>query len=140
MKETLQPGLEHEFRLTVTKNQTVPALYPDSHEFGTMPEVFATGYMVGFIELACVHALKPYLDWPREQSVGTRIDITHVAATPPGMEVRARVKLMELEGRRLVFEVEAFDEVEPIGRGTHERFIINAEKFNAKVNKKAERE
>lgn len=139
MKDSLKPGLESEFRLMVTERQTVPALYPDSDEFRVMPEVFATGYMVGFIELACIHALNPHIDWPREQSVGTGINITHVAATPPGMEVTAKVKLLEVEGRKLLFEVQAFDEVELIGKGTHERFIINAEKFNEKARKKGEK-
>ena len=139
MKDSLKPGIEHEFRFLVTDRQTVPALYPDSDEFRIMPEVFATGYMVGFIELACIHALNPHIDWPREQTVGTRIDVTHVAATPPGMEVRAVVKLVEVDGRKLVFEVRAYDEVELIGEGIHERFIINADKFKEKAKMKGKR-
>jgi len=137
MKETLRPGIEHELRFRVPDTKTVPALYPESPEFQVMPEVFATGFMVGFLEWACIQSVVPHLDWPAEQTVGTRIDVSHSAATPPGFEVVARVKLVEVDGRRLVFEVEAHDGVDVISKGTHERFVINAEKFNAKVREKA---
>jgi fluoroacetyl-CoA thioesterase len=102
-----------------------------------MPEVFATGFMVGLLEWACIKAVKPHLVWPSEQTVGTHIDVSHLAATPPGFEVTANVKLVEVDGRRLVFEVEAHDGVDLISRGTHERFIINKEKFDAKMQQKA---
>jgi fluoroacetyl-CoA thioesterase len=102
-----------------------------------MPKVFATGYMVGFIEWACIKAVNPYLDWPEEQTVGTRVDVSHIAATPPGMEVTARVKLVEVDGRRLVFEVEAYDEKEQISKGRHERFIVNKKKFDDKMRSKS---
>jgi len=138
MKETLQPGLEHEFRYRVPETKTVPALYPESPEFQQMPEVFATGFMVGFFEWACIQAINPHLDWPEEQTVGTHINVSHTAATPPGFEVTAKVKLVEVDGKRLVFDIEAHDGVDPIGRGTHERFIINSPKFTAKIKRKAE--
>jgi fluoroacetyl-CoA thioesterase len=102
-----------------------------------MPRVFATGFMVGFIEWTCIQALLAHLDWPREQSVGTHVNISHLAATPPGLEVVARVRLVEVDGRRLVFEVEASDGVDVISRGTHERFIIDVERFVQKVRQKA---
>ena len=137
MKETLRSGIEHELRFRVPHTKTVPALYPESPEFRAMPEVFATGFMVGLIEWACIQALNPHIDWPVEQSVGTHINVSHSAATPPGLEVSAKVKLVEVDGRRLVFQVEAHDGMDVISRGTHERFIINAEKFNAKVREKA---
>lgn len=136
MKGSLKPGIEHELRFRVTDTKTVPALYPESSEFQKMPEVFATGFLVGFIEWACIQAVNPHLDWPAEQTVGTHINVSHSAATPPGLDVVARVKLIEVDGRRLVFEVEANDRVDVISKGTHERFIINAEKFNAKVREK----
>ena len=136
MKESLKRGIEHELRFRVADTKTVPALYPESSEFQKMPEVFATGFLVGFIEWACIQAVTPHLDWPVEQTVGTHINVSHSAATPPGLEVVARVKLIEVDGRRLVFEVEANDGVDVISKGTHERFIINAEKFNAKVREK----
>jgi fluoroacetyl-CoA thioesterase len=139
MKETLRPGIEHEFRFRVSEAKTVPALYPESAEFQAMPRVFATGFMVGFIEWACIQAIHPHIDWPAEQTVGTHVNLSHVAATPPGFEVRAKVRLTEVDGRRLVFEVEADDGVDVISRGTHERFVIQAAKFNARVAEKLAR-
>ena len=139
MKDTLKPGIESELAFCIPKTKTVPALYPESPEFQAMPEVFATGFMVGFIEWACIQAVNPHLDWPVEQTVGTRIDVTHVAATPPGMTVTAKVRLVEVDRRRLVFEVEAWDEVELIGKGTHERFVIDKVKFDEKMKGKMEK-
>jgi fluoroacetyl-CoA thioesterase len=101
-----------------------------------MPEVFATGYMVGLIEWTCIKAINPHLDWPREQTVGIHIDVNHIAATPPGLEVTTKVKLIEVDGRKLVFEVEAHDGVDLISQGKHERFIIYKEKFDAKMKDK----
>lgn len=137
MKETLKPGIEHELRVRVTQSKTVPALYPESLEFQEMPEVFATGFMVGFLEWACIVAVKPHLDWPEEQTVGTHINVSHTAATPPGFEVTAKVRLVTVEGRRLVFDVEAHDNVDLISKGTHERFVINRAKFLEKARQKA---
>jgi len=94
---------------------------------------------VGLTEWTCIQALKPHLDWPREQSVGTRINLSHEAPTPPGMEVTVRVKLVEVDGRRLVFEVEGEDGVDTICRGTHERFLINYERFMQRVASKREK-
>lgn len=138
MKDTLKPGIEHEFRFRVPESKTVPALYPESPEFQEMPEVFATGFMVGFLEWACIVTVKPHLDWPAEQTVGTHVNVSHTAATPPGLEVTAKVKLVEVDGRRLVFQVEAHDGVDTIAKGTHERFVINRDKFNQKVKVKAQ--
>lgn len=136
MKETLKPGIRYEHKFVVPTSKTVPALYPEAEEFLAMPEVFATGFMVGFLEWACIKAINPHLDWPREQSVGTHIDVSHEAATPPGLEVTASVELLEVDGRRLLFAVEAHDGVEVISRGRHERFVINKEKFDARVGEK----
>lgn len=138
VKDTLKPGIEHEFRYRVPESKTVPALYPESPEFQEMPEVFATGFMVGFLEWACIVTVKPHLDWPAEQTVGTHVNVSHTAATPPGLEVTAKVKLVEVDGRRLVFQVEAHDGVDTIAKGTHERFVINRDKFNQKVKVKAQ--
>ncbi len=140
MKKTLKAGLEHELRFRVPDSKTVPALYPESAEFQVMPRVFATGFMVGLIEWACIQAVNPHIDWPHEQTVGIHINVNHTAATPPGLEVFVRVKLIELDGKRLVFETELNDGVDMISKGTHERFIIDAEKFNHKVNQKAKEE
>ena len=101
-----------------------------------MPEVFATGFLVGFLEWTCIKAINPYLDWPKEQTVGTHINVTHEAATPPGLEVTATVELIAVEGRKLTFVVEANDGVDLISKGRHERFVINKEKFDIKVGEK----
>ncbi len=139
MKDTLKPGIESQFTFCITGAKTVPALYPESAEFQQMPEVFATGYLVGFLEWACIQAVNPHLDWPAEKTVGTHIDVSHIAATPPGLEVTAKVKLVEVDRRRLVFEVEAYDGVELISKGRHERFVIDKAKFDAKMKEKAEK-
>ncbi len=139
MKPTLQSGIEHTFTFRVDDSKTVPALYPESVEFQAMPQVFATGYMVGFIEWTCIQALNPHLDWPEEQTVGTHIDVSHLAATPPGLEVTAKVTLLEVDGRRLVFEVEASDGVDLIASGRHERFVIRKDKFDRKIQEKGNR-
>ena len=136
MNASLVPGLEHEFTFRVTAAKTVPALYPEAEEFQVMPNVFATGFMVGFFEWACIQALIPHLDWPAEQTVGTHIDVSHTAATPVGFEVTAKVKLVEVDRRRLVFEIEAHDGVDRIARGRHERFVIDKSKFDAKLASK----
>lgn len=137
MKDTLRPGLEHVLRFVATDAKTVPALYPESPEFREMPAVLATGYLVGFLEWCALLLAKPHLDWPREQTVGTRIDMSHLAATPPGLVLTARAKLVGVEGRRLVYEVEADDGVDLIARGTHERAVILREKFDVRLAEKA---
>lgn len=86
VRESLRPGLRHELRFRVPESKTVPALYPEASEFQAMPAVFATGFLVGLLEWACLEAIIPHLDWPDEQSVGTHIDVSHEAATPPGFE------------------------------------------------------
>ncbi|MEK6744031.1 MAG: thioesterase family protein [Nitrospirota bacterium] len=139
MKDTLKPGIESTFTFHVPGTKTVPALYPESAEFQEMPEVFATGFLVGFLEWACIQAINPHLDWPAEQSVGTHIDVSHVAATPAGFDVTAKVKLIEVDKRRLLFEVEAHDGVELISKGKHERFVINKEMFDSKMQEKITR-
>jgi fluoroacetyl-CoA thioesterase len=139
LKPSLKPGLTYEHRFVVSATKTVPALYPEAEEFLVMPEVFATGFLVGFLEWACLKAIQPHLDWPREQSVGTHIDVSHAAATPPGMEVIANVELLAVEGRKLVFAVRAHDGVDVISEGRHERHVIVKERFEARVQAKRAR-
>jgi fluoroacetyl-CoA thioesterase len=139
MKDTLQPGMEHTFTFTITDAQTVPALYPESNELKAMPNVFATGYMIGLIEWTCIQALIPHLDWPDEQTVGIHVNVNHLAATPPGFDVTVRVKLVGVDGRRLAFEVEAHDGIDLITRGKHERFIIQKGKFDRKIQEKTQK-
>lgn len=136
MKDTLLPGIESELRFSVTETKTPSALYPESEEFREMPDVFSTGFLVGLLEWACIRAINPYIDWPHEVSVGTHIDISHSAVTPPGLEVVAKVKLINVDGRKLVFEVEAHDGVDTISKGTHERFVINKVRLIDKAESK----
>jgi fluoroacetyl-CoA thioesterase len=136
MKETLKEGIMFEFKYTVPENKTVPNLYPESEEFQNMPNVFATGFMVGLFEWACIRALKPYLNYPQEQTVGIHVNFSHVAATPPGLTITVRGKLDKIEGRKLSFSIEADDGVDKISEGMHDRFIIYTEKFNSKIEEK----
>ncbi|MEW8276240.1 MAG: thioesterase family protein [Candidatus Thiodiazotropha taylori] len=136
MKETLKPGIRYEHKFLLPSTKTVPNLYPESEEFMLMPEVFATGFLVGFLEWACIKAINSHLDWPAEQTVGIHVDVSHEAATPPGLEITATVELIEVEGRRLNFKVEAHDGIDLISKGTHERFVINKDIFDASISEK----
>jgi fluoroacetyl-CoA thioesterase len=137
MKDSLKPGIKCELKFKVPKSKTVPCLYPESDEFIVMPEVFATGYLVGFLEWACIKAINPHLDWPKEQTLGTHINVSHEAATPVGFEVTATVELIAVEGKKLIFNVEAHDGVDLISKGQHERFVISREKFDQRIKAKA---
>lgn len=137
MKPGLAAGLEHELRFTVTDRKTVPALYPESPSFVEMPAVFATGFMIGLLEWCCLELVKPYLEWPNEQTVGTHVNFSHTAATPPGFTVTVKPRLQEVDGRRLVFGVTAHDGVDTIITGRHERCIIDKSKFDARLAQKA---
>lgn len=139
MKDTLRAGLTHEFRFTIPRGKTVPFLYPESKMFREMPEVLATGFMVGLMEWACIDLLRAHLDWPREQSLGTRVDFSHLAATPPGLTVTVQVRLEEVAGRRLRFTLSAHDGIDTISEGTHERHVIDLERFNARLAEKIAR-
>ena len=133
MKDTLKPGLTYQFKYEVPENITVPFLYPEAAEFQQMPRVLATGFMVGLFEWTCIQAINPHIDWPDEQTVGIGINLNHLAATPPGLTVNVAVRLEEVEGRKLVFSILADDGIDKISEGTHERFVIDAAKFNARV-------
>lgn len=89
-RDTLQPGLSYEFRFTIPEDKTVPFLYPEAPEFQAMPRVLATGFMVGLFEWACIKAVNPHLEWPAEQTVGTAVAVSHIAATPPGLLLPCR--------------------------------------------------
>lgn len=138
MYPTLKPGLTFEFEYEVPENKTVPHIYPESPEFQQMPHVFSTGFMIALIEWACVRFVNEHIDWPHEQSVGIDVNLNHTAATPPGMTVTVKGELTEVDGKRLVFAIEADDGVDRITKGTHQRFIINAEKFISKAQEKLE--
>jgi fluoroacetyl-CoA thioesterase len=116
MSAKLAIGLSRWQTLRVDDGLTVPHVSKSFAGFADMPPVFATAFMVGFVEWVCVEALHPYLG-PGEQSVGIHIDLGHVAATPVGMDVTAHVELVEIHGRRLRFKVSCRDEVHLVGEG-----------------------
>ncbi|HYC37494.1 MAG TPA: thioesterase family protein [Usitatibacter sp.] len=137
MKDTLRAGLEGAFRYTVPASKTVPRIYEEAPDFQMMPPVLATGYLVALVEWACIELIKPHLDWPREMTLGTHVDLSHTAATPPGLTVEVSTRLQAVDGRKLVFEVSAHDGVDPITRGRHERHVVDAERFQRKLAAKS---
>jgi predicted thioesterase len=100
-------------------------------------EVLATPVVVGWLEDAAIRAVQPHLE-PGQGSVGTMVSMKHLAATPGGMTVRARATVKQVDGRRIVFDVEAHDDKEKIAEGEHERFIVNMAKFLDRVGQKAQ--
>lgn len=137
---SLQAGLKFEFQYKVPHKALVPVLYDDVEMCREMPPVLATGYMAGIMECACLDAIRPHVDWPRQQSVGTLISFSHLAATVEGDTVTVHGTLVEVDGRRLVFELEARDGAEQISAGRHERVLIDAARFKEKVTAKAQRQ
>ncbi len=125
----LAPGLRGEAHLTVDFTLTAAAL----GDFGVV--VLGTPYMINLMEIASAKAVEPELP-AGHTTVGTLVDVKHLAATPIDMKVTAHAKLLEVDGRRLVFSVEAFDEREKIGEGRHERYIVNLERFLERVKAK----
>lgn len=136
MKDTLKIGLRHSARLSVDDTLIVPNVSPKLEAFKDMPSVFATAFMVGFIEATCIEAIAPFLE-EGEHSVGTHIDMSHVAATPIGMTVTAEVELTAIDKRTLLFKVSAHDDAGLIGEGMHRRGVINVDKFKERVAQKA---
>jgi fluoroacetyl-CoA thioesterase len=129
----LERGLSGRSAMQVTDDKTALA-----YGSGGV-EVFATPAMIGLMENAAVNAVDPLLP-EGYGTVGTRLDVRHMAATPKGFRVFAEAKLIEIKGKRLVFEIAAFDEVERIGEGIHERFVIEKESFLKKVEEKRKME
>ncbi len=121
MKASLAVGLENEKTVTTTTQMGVAHL-------GEGPGVLSTPSMIGLMEQTCLEGVKPHLD-DNEQTVGTMVHIWHRAAIPTGEEVTIRCKLIEQDRRKLLFEVEVTGDGKVIGDGTHERFVINLDKF-----------
>ena len=136
MSPDLKPGIQLDFDYTVPDTKTVPRLYPEWAEFQQMPEVFATGFLIGLMEAVCQLAIKPFLDWPREQSVGTHVNFSHLAATPPGLVVRVHCEVTKVDGRTVTFRASAHDGHDLISDGTHQRVVIDAARFNQKLQSK----
>jgi fluoroacetyl-CoA thioesterase len=136
MKSTLKPGLTHRLIYTVPENKTVPHTFPESPQIAAMPKVFATGFMIVLMEWACTELLAQHLD-QGEGSVGVHVDVSHLAATPPGMTVTVDVEVSQVAGQKVSFNVKAHDGMDLIGEGRHERFVVAWDKFNARVAAKA---
>ena len=122
-------GLKGKAETLVTPNNTADAVGS-----GLVP-VFATPYMVALMENAAVNAVQDHLE-EGQGTVGTRLDVTHDAATPIGMKVWAEAEVTAVEGKKITLAVRAFDEAGPIGGGTHERFVITVDRFLAKAQAK----
>lgn len=125
----LKTGIKGRIELTVTKDKCAGAI--GSGEL----DVFATPAMIALIEETCWRSVAPYLE-PGEGTVGTALNVRHVAATPVGLQVVCETELTFVDRRRLVFDVKVFDPFGPIGEGSHERFVIQYEKFMKKVDEK----
>ena len=123
-------GLKGHLEQTVTEEVTADRIGSG------LVKVFATPMMIALIEQTCNESVVPYLD-EGQGTVGTHVDVSHCAATPVGMKVWCDSELVEVDRRRLVFDVKAYDECGLIGEGTHERFIIDSAKFQAKIDAKA---
>jgi len=129
--DALHPGLTGSAEIIVGEQHTAP------HVGSGKVHVLATPVMVNLMEAAALAAAERFLP-PGHQSLGTHLDVRHVAATPIGMRARARAELLAIEGRRLRFKVEAWDERELIGDGTHVRVIVNVARFDQRVQDKLE--
>ncbi|MCE5333647.1 MAG: thioesterase family protein [Desulfobacteraceae bacterium] len=130
MSSPFQVGMSRELKVVSTPDDSARRFYPN------LPDVFATPCLGGLMERVCAELINEHLT-PGEQSVGISMNLKHSAATPLGMSIRVRTEVSSVEGRKLTFKLEAFDEVEKIGEATHERFIIQADKFNARMLEKA---
>ena len=129
MKQTLQPGCTARVALTVDAARTIDFM-------GEAARVYATPMLVRDIELACRDLLLEHAD-PGEDSVGTRIELAHLAPTLAGMAVELTVRVVEVNGRSVVFDVEGRDAVEPIARGRHTRFVVDVAKTVQRLIDKA---
>lgn len=125
----MNPGIKGIGEVVVTEELTAMRIGS-----GLLP-VYATPMMIALMENTAANSVQPYLE-EGQGTVGTRVDVSHLAATPLGMTVRVETELTEIDRRRLVFSVHAFDDASLIGEGTHERFIVNNEKFMLKANSK----
>ena len=126
----IHTGLNAEINITVTESDTAA-----KWGSGLVP-VFGTPALIGLMEAAAVKALEGELA-EHQTTVGGHIDVYHLAATPVGMQVRARAELTAVDGRELTFHIEAWDESEKIGEALHERYVVEKDKFIARAQAKS---
>jgi len=131
MKPSLQPGLASNASFVVDRDRTIDFM-------GEAARVYATPMLVRDIEMTCRNLLLQHVD-AGEDSVGTRVEIDHIGATLLGMTVTLAVRVFEVNGRAVVFEVEGRDTVEPIVRGKHSRFVVDVAKTAQRLAAKAEK-
>jgi fluoroacetyl-CoA thioesterase len=133
MSNGLEVGMNREIKVKTLPEHSARTFYSN------LPDVFGTPILGGLMEKASAELINEHLQ-PGEQSVGISMNLKHLAPTPLGMDVVVRTEVTSVEGRKVTLKLEAHDEVEKIGEAVHERFIINAEKFNARVAQKARKE
>ncbi|MBP6252384.1 MAG: LysR family transcriptional regulator [Rubrivivax sp.] len=131
MKDTLQPGLTRSAEFEVDRERTIDFM-------GEAARVYATPMLVRDIEVTCRELLLEHID-AGEDSVGTRVEIDHIGATLMGMRVTLTVRVAEVKGRAVVFEIEGSDNVEPIVRGRHARFVVDVAKTALRLAAKAQK-
>lgn len=129
MSGQLKVGMAREITVKTEEEHTAKYFYDN------LPDVFATPFLAGFMERVSAELIHEHIE-ADEQSVGISMDLKHTAATPLGMDVRVRTEVVAVDGARLTFKLEAWDESEKIGDATHERFIIKPEKFLGRLAKK----
>ncbi len=126
------------FEKTITVTESLAARHLEGFRDGEGVRVLSTPEMVRFVEMCALEGARGFLG-PGQETVGTRVDIRHLAATPVGMRVTARCTLTEIDRRRLTFGFEVHDELDKVGEGTHERFIVDLEKQQARLKDKLNR-
>ena len=131
MKTTLQPGVARSTSLVVDRERTIDFM-------GEKARVYATPMLVRDLEIACRELLLEHLD-PGEDSVGTRVELDHLAATLMGMKVELSVSVVEVKGRAVTFEITGRDSVEPICRGRHQRFVVDLKTTETRLAAKAQK-
>lgn len=136
MRDVLRVGMVETIEFEVSREKTVPFLYPESPEFREFPEVFATGFMVGLMEWCCIRSLAHALE-EGEGSLGTSIEVSHVAATPPGSQVLVTATVQSVNGREIIWHVRARDEISVIGEGRIGRTVVEWVRFNRRLADKA---
>ena len=128
--QSIPVGAKGSFTLVVT-----PDLLANRFKDATLPPILATPVMIMIMENAALNAIKPFLD-AGESALGTRVDVRHLAATPAGRRVTGEAEVTKVDGRRIEFRIQATDETEEIGVGTHERMVIDLAKFSERMKAK----
>jgi fluoroacetyl-CoA thioesterase len=130
MSATLQIGLKHSKTLTVDEGLTVPRISP-AFDFGDMPPVFATAFLVALVEWTCLDSLKPFLA-SEQRTVGIGVSLSHLGATPVGRKVTVESEVTNIKGKIIEFKISAHDDVQLVSEGSHTRAIIDYNKFLSK--------